>query len=144
MEQCQGAGICEDWLMGEENMGWDTSESRDRRASPRFTALDPRGWIGWWAEGEFHEAEARLLDVSKLGASIEVDRLPPRDCPLFFSLGGSTTTESVEAEIVATHPGRLKKVLVRLAFSSRCPNRLFTAILHGPKAETSIGPVPSA
>ncbi len=104
----------------------------DRRAWPRFTALDPRGWIGWWAEGDFHEAEARLLDVGEFGASVEVDRLPPRDCPLFFSLGGPVTAESVEAEVVATQPGRLKKVLVRMAFSTRCPDQLFAAIVHGP------------
>ncbi len=104
----------------------------ERRAVPRFTALDPRGWIGWWAEGDFHEAEARLLDVGEFGAAVEVDRLPPRDCPLFFSLGGPTTIESVEAEIVAVQPGRQKKSLVRLSFSTRCPVRLFTAIIDGP------------
>lgn len=109
-----------------------TTEPTDRRACPRFTALDPRGWIGWWARGDFHEAEARLLDVGEFGAAVEVDRLPPRDCPLFFSLGGPTTTETVQAEVVATQPGRLKKILVRLAFSSRCPKRLLTAIIHGP------------
>lgn len=105
----------------------------ERRAVPRFTALDPRGWIGWWAEGEFHEAEARLLDVGEFGASVEVDRLPPRDCPLFFSLGGPSPVESVEAEVVATGPGRLRKILARMAFSARCPDPLFTAIVRGPK-----------
>jgi hypothetical protein len=114
----------------------------ERRAVPRFTALDPRGWIGWWAQGDFHEAEARLLDIGEFGAAIEVDRLPPRDCPLFFSLGGPTTVESVDAEVVATQPGRVKKVLMRLAFSSRCPGRLLTAIIDGPKAAPPVDPEP--
>lgn len=119
-----------------------TADPTERRAVPRFTALDPRGWIGWWCDGEFHEAEARLLDVGEFGAAVEIDRLPPRDCPLFFSLGGPTTVESVEAEVVATQPGRSRKILVRLAFAARCPARLFSAIIDGPRPAPRVDTVP--
>lgn len=109
-----------------------STDPLERRAWPRFTALDPRGWVGWWAGGDFYEVEARLLDIGEFGAAVEVDRLLPRDCPLFLSLNNSSATESIEAEVVATQPGRRKKLLVRLAFASRCPSRLLAAIINGP------------
>jgi hypothetical protein len=115
----------------------------ERRASPRRTALDPRGWIGWWAEGDFHEAEARLLDLGEGGVAIEVDYPPPRDCPLFFSLDDPSVNESVEAEVVAIAPGRKRRHLVRLAFVDRCPSRLSAAIL-GPMPSSRADPAPAA
>ena len=75
-----------------------------------------------------------MLDIGEFGAAVEVDRHLPRDCPLFLSLNLSSATESIEAEVVATQPGRKKKLLVRLAFVSRCPVRLLAAIINGPTA----------
>jgi hypothetical protein len=104
----------------------------ERRAWPRRTALDPRGWIGWWADGEFFEDAGRLLDISRGGAAVEVDRTPPPDCPVYFCLDGPDAPEGVEAEVVATLPGRRRKYLVRLTFAAPCPNPLWAAAVLGP------------
>jgi hypothetical protein len=106
------------------------ADTSDRRASPRFTALDHRGWLGQWSDQGFAVFEVRVLDIGKGGAAIEMDERPIGDRPVLLGLETLREACCLEAAVVRIRRGRRSRYRVHLAFAEPCNEEFFAAVIH--------------
>jgi hypothetical protein len=106
--------------------------SPDRRASERYTVLDHRGWLGQWGKQGFEVVEVRLLDLSRGGALLEMEKAPIEHQSAVLGLETLRETWCLEVKIVQTRWGRRNRYRVHVAFTETCPDEFFAAALNGP------------
>jgi hypothetical protein len=106
----------------------------DRRSICRYSVVQTRAWLGWWAGEEFHSTNARLVNLSLRGCMVTVDRLPPRDHPVWFCPPGTTPSEWIEAKLIESRRRLFGPRVVRLAFRDPFPYETFKSVVYGPDA----------
>jgi hypothetical protein len=111
---------------------WGDRTAAERRRSPRHVAVEAKVWLGWWrgAEG-FLANSAVIIDLSRGGAFIFLDIQPPKDQPVWISLGMPDPIGFVEARVVSIKMSRQGQCAVRLEFREPCPYSFFEAAVCG-------------
>ena len=111
---------------------WGEQPTPERRRSPRHEAVESQVWLGWWrgAPG-FVASSAVIIDLSRGGAFIFLDIKPPKDQPVWISLGMPDPVDSVEARVVSIKVSRQGQCAVRLEFLEPCPYGFFEAAVCG-------------
>jgi hypothetical protein len=104
----------------------------NRRKSPRYSAVSDRLWLGWWAEDEFMLVEAQLININEGGVLVSVTPSPAPGQHVWMRLTGSVTQESLEAAVLESKWGMLKRrFFVRLAFHQSCPAEFLETAVYG-------------
>jgi hypothetical protein len=104
----------------------------NRRKSPRYSAVNERLWMGWWADDEFVLVEAQLVNISEGGVLVSVSPSPAPGQHVWMRLTGSATHESLEAIVQESKWGMLKRRFsVRLTFHSACPIEFYETAVYG-------------
>jgi hypothetical protein len=114
---------------------------QDRRASPRHLALESRAWLGWGSAEDVRPVAAHLLDISRGGAALEAEALPPAGEPLWLCLDAGGAKLRVRARVVGIGPGP-RGHQVRLAFDEPCPEDLLRLAVCGRRSHRG-GPLSS-
>lgn len=110
----------------------------NRRSSTRFSAVNDRLWIGWWAGDEFVLIQAHLVNISEGGVLVGVNPSPAQGQLVWMRLEGSSTVESLAAVVLESKWMMLKRRFdVRLAFQRRCPSEFYQAAIYGPDAPSA-------
>jgi hypothetical protein len=103
-----------------------------RRADPRHIPVERQVWLAWQTDQSVHRVPARLLDISRGGAAVEVDADVPPNQSLLFGLGGSSETDDfLGATVVRIAAARLGGYRIHLAFTTKCPDALLKTALFG-------------
>jgi len=101
--------------------------------------VERQAWLTWETDGAIHRAPARLLDISRGGAAVEVDGdvdLPPKQS-LQFGLGDSPAVAVfLEATLVNFATDRPRGQRIHLAFAKTCPDDLIKTALFGRRCAT--------
>lgn len=106
-----------------------------RRATPRHMPVERQAWIAWRAGCTADRVPALLLDISRGGAAVEVDREIQEDQLLQFGLAGAPSAEGIlEAKIVRSVTTRSGGHRLHLAFATTCPDDLLKRALFGTRA----------
>jgi hypothetical protein len=108
--------------------------SPDRRASVRYTVLDHRAWLGQWGHQGFEVVAVRLLDLSRGGALLEMEKAPVEHQSSLLGLETLRESWCLEVKVVQTRWGRRESYRVHVAFTQSCPDEFFAAALNGPEA----------
>jgi hypothetical protein len=106
----------------------------ERRRWRRFPAIEHRAWLGWWAgPRQFTTVAARLEDISQGGAKLTTADPPAAGQIVWLCLGIPEPCECVQAKVVATSPTPEPEggTIVRLAFGTLCPEKLYRIAIHG-------------
>ncbi|QDV38943.1 DnaJ domain-containing protein [Tautonia plasticadhaerens] len=74
-------------------------KASDRRRWPRFSAADSRVRLGWWKGGAYQTTTARLVNISRGGAVVEADALPPKEGSVWICSTSRGDAGWVEAEL---------------------------------------------
>jgi hypothetical protein len=120
--------------------GFVRGANANRRRSPRYSAVNERLWLGWWAEDEFVLVEAQLINISEGGLLVSVSPSPAQGQHVWMRLTGSATQESLEAVVQESRWGMLKRRFsVRLTFHSACPTEFYETAVYGQSTEASQG-----
>jgi hypothetical protein len=111
---------------------WGDKPTPERRRAPRHEAVESQVWLGWWrgAEG-FQASRAVIIDLSRGGAFIFLDVQPPKNQPVWISLGTPDPVGFVEARVVAVKMSRQGQCAVRLEFREPCPYGFFEVAVCG-------------
>ncbi len=113
------------------------ASKRERRWSPRFSAVEHRAWLGWWrTEGAYSIVAARLLDVSRGGARVVLAEAPPEDHPVWVCLGAPRPIDCVRGITLEVRLEREGGYGVRVRFVGSCPDVFYRAAVHGLGLET--------
>jgi PilZ domain len=119
----------------------DDSDPLERRMMVRSIPLESRASLGWWEGIEFVNFAARLLDISRAGVALEMDHRPPNDRDVWFRLQSQPKTDALCGEVVDVKAEPRGRHIVRIAFWSPYPERLYREALHGPlNGESRPGP----
>ncbi len=114
-----------------------SSRSRDRRASPRYPAVEHAIDLGWREGSEFRTAPGSLRDISHTGAAALLEVAPPDHSPLWVRLSGETPSEWIEVTMVRVEKSRgflgfgKTSYLARWKFTTACPYDLFSTVING-------------
>ena len=112
----------------------------ERRASPRFPAVERRAWLGWWSAPEqFARFAARLDDISLGGAKLVTADPPPLGQVVWLCLGTPDPTECVQAKVLQVLPTPDGTSIVRLAFGTPCPQNLYRVAIYGLEKGKTVG-----
>jgi hypothetical protein len=127
-----GVGTRESGVVATANgrEGASTTAIGNRRRSIRYSAVNDRLWIGWWAGDEFVLMQARLINISEGGVLVGVTPAPAVGQMVWMRLEGNTTSESLSAVVLESRWVMLKRrYLVRLGFPKVCPQDFYEAAL---------------
>jgi hypothetical protein len=106
----------------------------DRRSVCRYASIESRAWLGWWLGEQFHNTDARVVDISLRGCMMTVDRLPPEGETVWFCPPGTTPSEWIEAKLVESRRRLLGPRVVRIEFRNPFPYETFKRLVYGPDA----------
>jgi hypothetical protein len=106
---------------------WEHANQVDRRESQRYLPVETRAYIGWWAGSEFLVTRADLINLSRGGALVAIDRRPPTSQPIWICLGTPQPVHQVQARALEMTAGAAGYHHVRLAFHTPCPVSFFIA-----------------
>ena len=95
----------------------------ERRKSPRYRCRNNLVHLSWSQGDGIGEAHARLLDLSRCGASVDPGRTLPTSGAVWLSLGEPTPTLRVWTEVVWQDASNR----AGLAFPTDCPLDVFHA-----------------
>jgi hypothetical protein len=110
----------------------------NRRNSPRYSAVTERLWVGWWADGEFMLVEAHLVNISDGGVLVGINPSPAQGQRVWLRLTGSTVQESLEAVVLESRWGMLKRRFsARLGFREACPPEFYETAIYGQSPASS-------
>jgi hypothetical protein len=104
----------------------------DRRATPRCTVLDYRGWLGRWGERGFEVSDALLLDLGRGGALFETEEPLAEGETALLGLDQLREAGCLEVTVVHITRGRRKKHRVHAAFTTPCNEDFYATALNGP------------
>ena len=105
----------------------------ERRAEARF-GTSARVLLSWREQGRDRVASARLIDVSRGGAALAVEGVPPATTPVRVCLEGRADRQWSEAEILGVERGRDDSTRVRLKFRARWSSALLEAAVVGTRS----------
>ena len=109
-----------------------------RRANYRHIPAECRAWIAWKMDGGLNRVPARLLDIGRGGAAVELDAEIPRDQPLLFGLDESLATHGfLEATVVRIVRTGSNCQRLHLAFAATCPDALLKEAVFGTREKTA-------
>lgn len=104
----------------------------DRRQSPRFPAVEPRAWLGWWVGPQrFATVAARLDNISQGGARLVLPDPPPVQQIVWLCMGMPTPAECVQAKVLEVGRTPEGDSVIRLAFGAPCPHNLYRVAISG-------------
>lgn len=103
------------------------SDDFDQRRSERQTPLDSRAWLAWWERQRVVWSHVRLVDLSRSGAAVTLQREPSRDAPVMLSLQGTTAPDGLDATIVGLTRRPDGTYRARLEFLEPCPDEFLEA-----------------
>jgi hypothetical protein len=124
---------------------WGEETGPDRRRAPRHEVVESQVWLGWWrGEAGFQSSSAVIINLSRGGAFIFLDEKPPKDLPVWISMGTPDPIGFVEARVIAVKMSRQGQCAVRLEFLAPCPYSFFEAAVCGlppadPRERTRVG-----
>jgi hypothetical protein len=111
---------------------WGDKPMEERRRTPRHEVVESQAWLSWWrGEKGFLASSAVIIDLSRGGAFIFLDIQPPKDQPVWISLGMPDPVGLVEARVVTVKMSRQGQCAVRLEFCAPCPYSFFEAAVCG-------------
>src|SRR5262249_45164780 len=91
-------------------------ETQERRAEPRYPAVDNASEVGWVENGTLRSTAAQLMDVSRDGALVIGDEEPGAGSPVLLRLVEPNPTLWVETTLVESRRTRLGPFQLRLVF----------------------------
>ena len=106
---------------------WVKANRADRRENERYTPKETHVYLGWWSGARFIVTDAEMINLSRGGALVKVDRRPPTSQPVWVCLGTPTPAHHVQARALDVTPGDDLDRLVRLYFHVPCPEDFFLA-----------------
>lgn len=116
---------------GRLDKAWESILSRDeRRTAARHVPITQTAWFGWWDGPEFQSANAVLLDISRGGAALEVERMLPPG-PIWLCLEVEGRVWGTEYVVIAESRGRNLPHRARGRFLGECPDDLYRVALRG-------------
>jgi PilZ domain len=106
--------------------------NRHRRANARHTPVELSAWLAWETERSVYRVPARLVDISRGGAAVELDAdVPPVQC-LEFGLSESPADHvSLAATVVRIAAIPRGGHRIHLAFTAECPDALLKRAMFG-------------
>lgn len=105
---------------------------RNRRQSTRYSAVNDRLWLGWWADEEFNLVDAQLVNISEGGVLIHAERAPEPGQIVWMRLEGTATLESLAALVLESRWVTLRRRwVVRLEFQQACPTDFYETAVFG-------------
>ncbi len=108
---------------------------RERRASPRCNAVQNQSRIEFPAPQAWRSIEARLVNISRGGALVDVENPPPIGTSVFLRIEHPVKTDWVSAAIVRLVQDRK----IALNSPQSCPDDLFLAGTIGIDVMSLIG-----
>jgi hypothetical protein len=113
----------------------------ERRASPRFPAVEDHVWTGWWTNlEEFVTTACEIDNISQGGARIMTAIPPNENERLWIRLAKPGSAACLQATVLEIQPIAEDSYWVRLEFAVPCPKAFFDAAVGGMK-HPSVGPV---
>jgi len=114
----------------------------EQRATARHVAVVNTAWIAWEdPSGRVHTENAILLDVSRGGANLQVERFAP--ClTLWLCIEGSGKVWGSRFETIEEHANSLTGNRLRGRFADACPEEFYRVALRGHRGEKSAAPDP--
>ncbi|AGA26156.1 PilZ domain-containing protein [Singulisphaera acidiphila] len=105
---------------------------RERRESPRYTAVKEDLWLGWWAEEEFIIVDAELVNISERGVQISSATAPVQGQVVWMRLGGTSTQSSLSALVLESRWVALRRrYVIRLEFRELCRSDFYNTAVFG-------------
>jgi len=109
-----------------------SANPKNRRQSTRYSAVNDRLWLGWWADEEFNLVDAQLVNISEGGVLIHAERAPEAGQVVWMRLEGTSTPESLAAIVLESRWVTLRRRwVVRLEFQQACPPDFYTTAVFG-------------
>lgn len=105
--------------------------SEDRRAEPRHGQVECQAWVGWRSWRRFHTNNALVIDISRGGARIFLDKAPPTKRPVWVFLETPGQKAIVKARVAGVESTPSGQCLARVAFHEPCPFAFFEAAVCG-------------
>jgi hypothetical protein len=99
----------------------------DRRAHPRQVVVPNRVALDWGSTTSEGGYEARLLDISLGGASLESRIMPPTGQSLWLRVESPARTQWVSATVVQS----ARQCRIGVRFEESCPDELMLAATLG-------------
>lgn len=104
----------------------------DRRATPRYGAVEYRVWMGWWANSHDFRAIAAQLDNISLGGARLITPVPPAaDQDIWMRLGTVPQSDCIRASVLDVTIREDGDYVVRLVFDDPCPQSFFYTVVTG-------------
>jgi hypothetical protein len=99
----------------------------DRRCDSRYIPAESQIWVGWWNGPRFVVIQAKLVNLSKGGALVNLGSRPPTSQPVWICLGNPHPVDHVQARVLDTSGHRDTEFHARLEFHAPCPPSFFLA-----------------
>ena len=114
----------------------------ERRSTERIHNLECKSWVGWKKFRGFSMNHSLLVDISRGGARIFIDKAPPPHQPVWIYLETPFKHASVRARVVVAEQTKQGQCMLRVEFEEHCPYDFFEAAVCGvaaanPKTRTA-------
>ena len=103
----------------------------ERRSTDRVHHLECLAWVGWKTFRGFSMNDALLVDISRGGARIFIDKTPPAQAPVWIYLETPDKHASVRAKVVVSELTHQGQCMLRVEFEEHCPYDFFEAAVCG-------------
>ena len=104
----------------------------ERRRDPRVTANPHPIVLVWTQHGWMRRALGTVLDVSRGGALLQVDRMPPVGEATWMHLKATGPSDWIPLTVLEGHWRTERTIELRVAFAEGCPEALFQSLAWGP------------
>jgi hypothetical protein len=117
----------------------------ERRGAMRHYHVECLAWVGWRIWRGFAMSDAVLVNLSRNGARVFLDRIPPRGRDLWLFLETPDHKAIVKTRLLDLEATSGGQCAVRIEFREPCPYALFEAAvcgLHSSDPKTRLARVP--
>jgi hypothetical protein len=113
----------------------------ERRKEARYMPVARRAYVGWWEDGTFRTASARVENLSRGGAAVLVEGSPPAlMTPAWLCLIGPVRPDWYAGQVVDRAETAGAGRVVRVALARPLPYDVFKAVVWGiPSGEPDRG-----
>ena len=137
--KAEGSGILSSLLgdfgvLGRKAQSKKPTHVPERRATDRVHQLECKAWVGWKTFRGFSMNNALLVDISRGGARIFLDKAPPALHPVWIYLETPLKQASVRARVVVAEQTQQAQCMLRIEFEEHCPYEFFEAAVCGQTA----------
>jgi hypothetical protein len=98
-----------------------------RRSEPRGNAVECLAWVGWKVWRDFKMNDALVVNLSRSGAQIFVDRTVPGDRPVWLFLETPREKTIVKARVVELRATSAGQYMAHVGFLEPCTCAFFEA-----------------